>query len=97
MGTFWPTYNWKSLRNQIHKPKCFLRSSAPRPYRKKTKEEENGSASKRDSVHPNTKQQQRGQSVPAPSVSNKPEDNMIRVVTDTADYERTQECSIRES
>jgi hypothetical protein len=47
----------------------------------KTNEEENGSASKRDSVQTNTKQQQTGQSVPAPSISNEPEDNMIRVVT----------------
>jgi hypothetical protein len=44
-------------------------------------EEVNSIASKRDSVHPNTKQQQTGQSVPAPSVCNMPEDNMIRVVT----------------
>jgi hypothetical protein len=47
----------------------------------KTNENENGSASKRDSAPPNTKQQQTGQSVPAPSVSNEPEDNLIIVVT----------------
>jgi hypothetical protein len=47
----------------------------------KTNEEENGSASKRDSISPNTKQQQTGQSVLAPSVNSEPEDNMIRVVT----------------
>jgi hypothetical protein len=46
-----------------------------------TKEEENGIASRRDSVHPNTTEQQTGQSVPAPSVSNEPDDNMVRVVT----------------
>jgi hypothetical protein len=54
-------------------------------------------ASKKVSVHPNTKQQQTGQSVPAPSVSNEPEDNMIRVVTGTADYERAQGCCIIKS
>jgi hypothetical protein len=32
-------------------------------------------------VLPNAKQQQTGQSVPAPSVNSEPEDNMIRVVT----------------
>jgi hypothetical protein len=47
----------------------------------KTNKEENRSASKRDFVHPNTKQQETGQSVPAPSVSSEPEDNMMRVVT----------------
>jgi hypothetical protein len=46
-----------------------------------TNEEVKGIASKRDSAHPNTKQQQIGQSVPAPRVSNEPEDNMIKVVT----------------
>jgi hypothetical protein len=47
----------------------------------KTNEEENGRTSKSGSVHPNTKQQQTGQSVPAPSVSNEPKDNMISMVT----------------
>jgi hypothetical protein len=47
----------------------------------KTNKEENGSASKWDSIPPNTKQQQTGQSVQAPSVNSEPEDNMIRVVT----------------
>jgi hypothetical protein len=46
----------------------------------KTNKEENGSVSKRDSVPTNTIEQQTGQSVPALSVSNEPEDNMIRVV-----------------
>jgi hypothetical protein len=38
-------------------------------------------ASKRDSVQPSAEQQQTGQSIPAPSVSNEPDDNMVRVVT----------------
>jgi hypothetical protein len=46
----------------------------------KTNEEENGSANKWDSIPPNTKQQQTGQSVPALSVNSELEDNMIRVV-----------------
>jgi hypothetical protein len=52
----------------------------------KTNEEENGSASKRDSVHTNTKKQQTGQSVPAPSVSNDQSGNCSM-----ADYERASE------
>jgi hypothetical protein len=49
----------------------------------KTNEEENGSTSKGILYpQPKTKQQQRGQSVPAPSVNNEPEDNMVRVVTE---------------
>jgi hypothetical protein len=47
----------------------------------KTHDEENASASIRDTVHPNTKQQETGQSVPAPSVNSELMNNMIRVVT----------------
>jgi hypothetical protein len=64
------------------KPQGTPKSTTLRVFTKRnTNEEVNGIASERDSVHPNTKQQQTGQSVPAPSVSNEHEDNMIRVVT----------------
>jgi uncharacterized protein with ATP-grasp and redox domains len=51
------------------------------PSQQHSEATQNKTLTRRESVHPNTKQQQTGQSVPAASVSNEPEDNMIRVLT----------------
>jgi hypothetical protein len=79
-GTPKPTTG-RVFTTKLIKPSVSFAAALRGHTEQNTNEEVKSVASKKVSVHPNTKQQQTGQSVPAPSVSNEPEDNTIRVVT----------------